>query len=482
MSAPALESPAAKPSLPGLMHAPTGEIDFSCRKPVLFMLGAGVLWLTLSLLLGVLASVKSHAPGMLADYAALTYGRVAAAASFAFLYGFASQVGLAIALWLLARLGRTLLVIPSAALLAALLWNAALCAGLLGIFGGEMSHHPAFEMPLRIAPILFAAYVIFGISGLLTFHARTERQLFPSAWWIVAALFVFPWIFSTAILLLGESPLRGVLEPVVATWFANNFASLWLGAIAIAAVYYFVPKIAGQPIPNYGVAVFGFWFYLLCANAGGFQNRAGLPNWMSNLSMTANHLVLFAVAAIFINWYQTWSGHGRAKKEKEPAARFIGFSILAFVVSALLTTWLSRPATDQVVGLTLFTTGVSNFFLYGFVAMVFLAGIYYIFPRLTDVEWPKPGLISAHFLLTMIGILVSTGALLLGGYVQGTAINNPDLPFVALAKRVVPFIGMNTVALLAILVGQVLLLVNMASMTRSYCAQNCAGGNREVTK
>lgn len=482
MSAPALETSAAKPSVSGLPQASTGEIDFSCRKPVLFLLGASVVWLVISLLLGVLASVKSHAPGMLAGYASLTYGRVAAAASLSLLYGFASQAGMGIALWLLARLGRTLLVIPSGAVLAALLWNAALCAGILGVFGGEMSQHTAFEMPPRIAPVLFVAYSIIGISGLLTFHARTERQLFPSVWWLVAALFVFPWIFSTAILLLGESPTRGVLEPVVATWFANNFSSLWLGSIAIATVYYFSARLAGQPVHNYGVAVFAFWFYLLTANAGGFQNRAGLPNWMANLSMMANSVGLLAVLAILTNWYRSWVGHNRAKKDKEPAARFISFAIAAFLGSALLTAWASRPSVDQVVGLTYFTVGVANFYVYGFVAMAFLAGIYYILPRLTDVDWPKPGFISAHFALTLIGILLSTAALLLGGYVQGTAINNADLPFATVASRVVPFIGINTVALLALLVGQVLLLLNIASMLRAYCAENCGSGAREVAK
>src|SRR5688572_20742498 len=106
-------------------------IDYSCRNPLLFLFTAGMFWLIFSLLTGILASIKMHAPGMLADSSALTYGRVAAVSSSAFYYGFASQVAIGVALWLFARLGRTFLVIPNCGLVAAILWNIAV---LLGVF------------------------------------------------------------------------------------------------------------------------------------------------------------------------------------------------------------------------------------------------------------------------------------------------------------------------------------------------------------
>src|SRR5262245_21702126 len=83
------------------------EIDYSCRLPVGYMILKSVAWLVISLLFGILAAIKMHAPGMLANVPALTFGRVAAVASSTFLYGFASQAAIAAALWLFARMGRT---------------------------------------------------------------------------------------------------------------------------------------------------------------------------------------------------------------------------------------------------------------------------------------------------------------------------------------------------------------------------------------
>src|SRR5687767_13552375 len=83
------------------------QIDLSCRVPVLFLITCSIAWLLFSLVFGLLAAVKMHAPGMMADVASLTYGRVAAVSSSAFFYGFASQTAIAVSLWLFARMGRT---------------------------------------------------------------------------------------------------------------------------------------------------------------------------------------------------------------------------------------------------------------------------------------------------------------------------------------------------------------------------------------
>src|SRR5688500_20125531 len=82
------------------------EIDYSCRRPLLFLFTCSVLWLIVSLLFAILTAVKMHAPGMLADVAALTFGRVAAISSSTLLYGFLWQAGIGIALLLFSRKAR----------------------------------------------------------------------------------------------------------------------------------------------------------------------------------------------------------------------------------------------------------------------------------------------------------------------------------------------------------------------------------------
>jgi cytochrome c oxidase cbb3-type subunit I len=455
------------------------EIDYSCRKPLLFLFTHSILWLIVSLLFAILASVKMHAPGMLADVAALTYGRVVAISSSTLLYGFLSQAGIAIALWLFARNGRTFLVLPNASILGAVLWNIGVLAGVIGIMGGGMNHFPAYEMPYWTTPIFFVAFVILGLSGLLTFVARRERELFPSNWFLFAAFFIFPWITTVAYQLLGRYEHRGTLEPIISTWFSNQFVMLWLAPIALAVLFYFIPKLSAQPLYSRPLAIAGFWLYLLGATASGFQNYWALPAWMPVLSSTVNALLAIPVLAILFNWYKTWAGHNKAKKSKDVSSKYVVFSATAFLIAAVLGALLSCPAIDVVIGLTIFVQGAAMWTLYAFLGMAFFAAIYHIVPRLTEVDWPSARSSTLHFALSVAGIVIVTAALLFGGILQGNGINTPTTPFVDVARRVVPFIGINSLGLILLLVAQLALFFNLARMMKACC---CGAGRKEVAR
>ena len=61
-------------------------------------------------------------------------------------------------------------------------------------------------MPGYASPVLFVAYTIMGVCALLTFRQRRQPALYVSQWFLLAALFWFPWIYSTAQLLLVFLP------------------------------------------------------------------------------------------------------------------------------------------------------------------------------------------------------------------------------------------------------------------------------------
>jgi len=84
--------------------------------------------------------------------------------------------------------------------------------GIIGILAGDATGFHYLEMPRYAALILFLGYLLIGLWILLTFHQRRQRSLFVSQWFLLAALFWFPWIYSTAYLLLASFPERGVAQ------------------------------------------------------------------------------------------------------------------------------------------------------------------------------------------------------------------------------------------------------------------------------
>src|SRR5438552_15143788 len=113
------------------------EIDASCRGPLLFLFLSGMIWLVLGLLLALIASTELHAPGLFANVAWLTFGRLRPAAMNAILYGFASQTALGVLLWMICRLGGVRLVLQTMIVIAAAFWNLGVTLGVIGILGGH---------------------------------------------------------------------------------------------------------------------------------------------------------------------------------------------------------------------------------------------------------------------------------------------------------------------------------------------------------
>src|ERR1035437_5803031 len=132
VSSPPPPSAAETGLAPGATGVPAA-IDASCRLPLVVLFLSAAVWLVIGSAFTLIASIKFHAPGFLADSAWLTYGRVHPAALNCLLYGFCMPVGLGVALWLLARLGRTTLALPGLVATGAVCWNLGLAAGIGGI-------------------------------------------------------------------------------------------------------------------------------------------------------------------------------------------------------------------------------------------------------------------------------------------------------------------------------------------------------------
>src|SRR6266404_6975979 len=256
---------------------PVSEINASCRLPLLVMFISAAVWLVIGSGFALIASIKFHAPGFLADCPWLTYGRVRPAYLNSVLYGFCLQAGMGLTLWMFAWLGRTRIVQSWLVAAGAKLWNLGVTVGVLGILAGDSTGFENLEMPRYAALILFLAYMMIGVWAALTFHHRSERRLLPSQWFLLAALFWFPWIYSTANLLLITFPVRGVAQAVIAWWYSDNLLWVWLALVGLSAIFYFIPKLLKGELHSHYLALFTFWMLILFASWGGIPNSAPVP-------------------------------------------------------------------------------------------------------------------------------------------------------------------------------------------------------------
>ena len=440
-------------------RAVLAEIDASCRNTLLLLFGASLVWLMIGTAFALVASWKLHSPEFLGNISWLTFGRVRPAHLNAVVYGFASEAAIGVTLWLMCRLCRTPLLYGWVVNLAGVFWNVGVAIGIGGILAGHSTGIEWLEMPAYATPILFATYALIGIWGIITFRFRREKHLYVSQWYLLAALFWFPWLYSAAQILLVLDPVRGTVQAAVNWWFAHNVLGLWFTPIGLGAIYYFIPKVIGKPVYNYSLSVIGFWTLALFYNWNGMHHLVGgpMPAWLITVSIVASAMMTIPVMTVGLNHHLTMWGNFRKLKDS-PVLRFMVFGGMSYTVTSLHGVLLAFRSVSEVTHFTHSTIAHAHQGMYAFFTMVMFGSIYYIMPRVTRVEWPSARLISIHFWAVAVGIMLYIVPLTIGGTLQGMAMNNPDVPFLDPVKHSVvtmtlPYLKARSYAGMLILVG-----------------------------
>lgn len=462
----------SQPSLSADDAVSPSQIDASCRLAVLGLFVGAALWLAIGTALWLVASLKLIGPDFLSHCPCLTYGRVKPAATNAFIYGFASQAALGVALWQLCRLGRVLLTHTVVWVIGSKFWNLGVALAVFGILAGDTTGIEGFEAPRYASPVLFVAYSVMAVCALLTFRERREPTLYVSQWYLLAALFSFPWLYSTAAALLVFAPVRGVLQVVISGWFANGLKTLWLTPLCLASVFYFLPKLTERPLHSRALAAYGFWLLAIFGGWGGIAVGLPVPRWIPAVSTTAAGLMLIPVLAVAVNCWLTIEGNWR-KLLASPALRFIAFGLVCYIVTGVMSALGASHRLSSIRRLTSYTEAHQMLFLFGFVAMTLAGAIYYIVPRLTQQEWARPTFVNFHFGVAAAGVLLCIVTFLPASLKQGFGMADAGKLFPEILNSILPFIRVGTFGVILIAAGNVAFVVNLIWTCARFLAANC---------
>lgn len=456
-------TPARPAPTAAAVAADVTAIDLAARGPLLLLIGSGIVWLVISGILALIASIQLHSPHFLSGYSFLTHGRIEAMRETAFVYGWAGNAGLAIGVWMLGRLGGNLLRALNWMFTGAAFWNIGLTAGLVGIAIGDMTSFSLFELPRYAQPIMVVAYGAVAISGVLAWTGRRHDVTYASQWYVVAALFLFPWLSSVAQLVLLWSPLRGVAQNVAAAWYAQGAWSLWLAPLALAAAYYIVAKQSGRVLPNYDSAPLGFWSLIFVGAWTGGRHLVGgpVPAWIATVAVVASVVLLVHYLIVALNLRAAWGNRGTA-------ASFIRLGVIAYLLAGVLDAITAFRSVALETQFTFFSTALEQLALYGALSMIFFGAIYFMVPRLTGHGWLSDSLTTGHRVLVTVGVIVLVVALGAAGLMQGADLLNPKTAFATIVAHAKLPLLIVSAAQLVLLGANVLLLVNfLLTISRS---------------
>lgn len=439
------------------------EIDASARWPVLVFFGSALLWLLLGGVLQLASAIQLHNPAFLSGCEWFTHGRLAPAAQNALVFGWGMNAAFAFGLWLMARLSATTLRHGGWLFIAAKFWNVGVTLGVGGILAGYSTSFELLEMPRFVSLLLLAAYAFIGVWSITTFSIRNTENVFASQWYLFGAAFWFPWLYAIAQMMLFKAPVRGVMQPVVNAWFVHGLYALWFVPLALAAAYYFLPKILGKPISNYYLASLGFWWLAVTSAFAGGSRLIGapVPVWIPTMGIVANMLVVVAVVIIALNLFGTLSGrYGDASKSV--TLRFVVLSVVSFVLAAVMNLALSMRGFAAVVQFTVLDGLRDWLTFYACFSTAMFGAAYFILPRLTGREWRSAALVKLHFGATVLGVVLMVIGMSVAGWHQGSLLNDVAVSFGDISKGMAFWFTFRTAVFGLLLLGHLAFLLNFA--------------------
>ena len=454
--------------------------EVQLRGPFLLFFISAVIWLLAASVLGVIAALQQASPsaGPFRGCEILTYGHVAAAQRNLFVYGWGFNAFFALNLWLLSQLGRFELRNGWLATLGGAVWNLALTYGVIQIFAGRQNGFGLLEFPREVGPVLAVAFLLAGFWPIVAFARRPTGHTFASQWFVVGASFAFPLTYLLAQLLVLWQPASGVVQAIAHGWFVSNLLLLWFGASALAAVYYFLPKVLGRTISGYYLAPVGFWTFFLFAGWTGPAALVGapIPLWLQSVGVVAGAMLMVPVIITAINFHGTLSSEGGwSRAWNDTTLRFVSFGAVAFTLFGALNAVFGFRGYNAVVRFTSFAAGQEQLLTYACATMVLFGAAYFVLPRLTGSLWPSAKLVHVHFWATALGAVVSIAALIVGGYESGKQLADASVSFQQVAKAGSAWNYALSVSAVLLLVGHVAFALNAFGMILKSSAPASAG-------
>ncbi|WP_322996658.1 cbb3-type cytochrome c oxidase subunit I [Castellaniella sp.] len=444
------------------------EADQSTAFVTFTFLACAIVWLVAASTFGLISSIKLHNPEFLTEYAWLTFGRTRTLHLNMVAYGWCPMAAFGIAIWVLPRLLKTRLYGARFALLGCFLWNAGLIAGLGAIAVGINDGLEWLEVPWQISILIVLGGACIAFPLVFTLRNRKVDHLYVSIWYMGAALFWFPVLY-----LVGKVPgvHFGVEQAAMNWWFGHNVLGLYYTPIALASVYYFLPKIIGRPIQSYNLSLIGFWglafFY---GQVGGHHLVGGpVPHWLISLSIVQSMMMIIPVLAFTVNQHLTMRGHFKTMYYS-PTLRFIVLGAMMYTLSSFEGSLEALRSISRVAHFTHFTVAHAHLGLYAFFSIVMFGAIYFVMPRVMSWEWPYPKLISLHFWLVTIGIGVYFVGLSIGGWLQGLAMLDATKPFMESVLVTMPYLEARTLGGSLMTLGHLVFAVHFVLMALRYGA------------
>ncbi|MCB6179568.1 cytochrome-c oxidase, cbb3-type subunit I [Rhodobacter sp. Har01] len=296
------------------------------------------------------------------------------------------------------------------------------------VLGGSQSKEyaePNWHIDILITLVWVAYLAVFA--G--TIMKRKEPHIYVANWFYLSFIITIAMLhlvnnMAIPVSWFGSQSVQvtsGVQDAMIQWWYGHNAVGFFLTAGFLGMMYYFVPKQAERPVFSYKLSIVHFWALIFLYIWAGphHLHYTALPDWAGTLGMVFSIILWMPSWGGMINGLMTLSG-AWDKLRTDPVIRMMVVSIGFYGMSTFEGPMMSIKAVNSLSHYTDWTIGHVHSGALGWNGMITFGALYFLTPRL----WNRAGLyslklVSWHFWLATIGIVLYASAMWVTGIMEG---------------------------------------------------------------
>ncbi|MDF1563648.1 MAG: cbb3-type cytochrome c oxidase subunit I [Deltaproteobacteria bacterium] len=399
---------------------------------------SSVVFFVITVLVGVLVSLKFIWPEFMGTAPWLTFGRMRPLHVNGVLFGWLLAADIGVLFYMVPRLCGNKLWSEKLGLATLLLFDLIILAAVFTTLGGYTQGLEYAELPFVLDVGVTLAWVMFGVNIFATIATRKHEKLYVSLWYTMGAVIwtAFVWITGN----FATELFTGINQANLNWFFVHNAVGLIFTPLGVAIAYYFIPKSAQAPLYSHKLSMIGFWSiaFIYVWTGAHHMIHGPISQWLQTVAILFSVMLIIPVWTVIVNFFGTVAGRWDVVKQ-EPILKFLMTGTTFYLLTCFQGPMHSLRTVSAIVSKTDWVVGHAHMAVLGAFSSFAMAGVLFAVPEMAGRKLHSKKLANQAFWLFLTGGLIYYVSLWVGGFIQGLQWNDTAIPFIDTVKSMRPY-------------------------------------------
>jgi len=275
------------------------------------------------------------------------------------------------------------------------------------------------ETPIFVDPLIVVGLVLLVVNLATPILRTKETGLYVSLWYFLAA---FAWTGLVYVMgnYLPQFFVPGTAGAAITGLFIHDLVGLFVTPIGWGLMYFFVPLLLRKPIWSHALSLIGFWGLAFFYPMQGVHHflYSPIPMYAQYGAVVATIAVEIVVVTVIVNFFGTLHGRSDAVRGNL-AIRWFYTGMIMYAITCFQCAFQVTLTFQRIIHFTDWVVAHAHMVMFGVFGFWIMGVFIELWPRAVGRPWAMPQLLTAHYWLTFIGLVLMIIDLTAAGLVQG---------------------------------------------------------------